>query len=145
MSRRGGVPQASSIEARNRMRANRSRDTKPEKLIRSLLHRRGLRFRVDVSPIRGVRRRADIVFSRARVAVFVDGCFWHGCPEHATWPKANAEFWREKIETNRRRDLDTNRKFEEEGWVVIRVWEHEDTAEAARLIENMVRDRTEIR
>jgi len=127
------------------MRANRSRDTKPEKLIRSLLHRRGLRFRVDVSPIRGVRRRADIVFSRARVAVFVDGCFWHGCPEHATWPKANAEFWREKIETNRRRDLDTNRKFEEEGWVVIRVWEHEDTAEAARLIENMVRDRTEIR
>lgn len=145
MSRRGGVPQASSIEARNRMRANRSRDTKPEKLIRSLLHRRGLRFRVDVSPIRGVRRRADIVFSRARVAVFVDGCFWHGCPEHATWPKANAEFWREKIETNRRRDLDTNRKFEEEGWVVIRVWEHEDPAEAARLIENMVRARTERR
>lgn len=122
------------------MRANRSRDTKPERRIRSLLHRRGLRFRVDVSPLPGVRRRADIVFSRARVAVFVDGCFWHGCPEHATWPKANAKFWREKIEANRARDLDTNRKFEEAGWTVIRVWEHEEPRDAAARIEAAVRD-----
>lgn len=121
------------------MRANRSRDTTPEKQIRSLLHRRGLRFRVDVSPIPGVRRRADVVFAKARVAVFVDGCFWHGCPEHATWPKANAAFWKEKIETNRRRDADTNAKFEAAGWMVIRVWEHEDPELAAERIERAVR------
>lgn len=137
---RPGVPEASSKEARNRMRANRSRDTKPEKSIRSLLHRRGLRFRIDVSPIPGVRRRADIVFTKAKVAVFVDGCFWHGCPEHATWPKANAEFWREKIETNRRRDADTNVKFEAEGWTVVRVWEHEVPEEATgRIIRELAR------
>lgn len=139
MTSRAGVPKPSSTEARNRMRANRSRDTKPEKEIRSLLHQHGLRFRVDVSPIPGVRRRADIVFSRARVAVFVDGCFWHGCPQHATWPKANADFWREKIETNRRRDEDTNQKFAEAGWTVIRVWEHEDVQEAAQRVEVAVR------
>lgn len=138
MSTRPGVPKPSSIEARNRMRANRSRDTKPEKEIRSLLHQRGLRFRVDVSPIPGVRRRADIVFPRARVAVFVDGCFWHGCPQHATWPKANAEFWREKIETNRRRDEDTNRRFLEAGWTVLRIWEHEDVEAASERIAGLV-------
>lgn len=121
------------------MRANRSRDTTPETELRSLLHRRGLRFRVDVSPIPGVRRRADVVFPRARVAVFVDGCFWHGCPLHATWPKANADFWREKIETNRRRDEDTNRKFAEAGWTVVRVWEHEDVEAASLRIEGVVR------
>lgn len=140
MSSRPGVPKPSSVEARNRMRANRSRDTKPETALRSLLHRRGLRFRVDVSPIPGVRRRADLVFPRLRVAVFVDGCFWHGCPEHATWPKANADFWREKIETNRRRDEDTNQKFMEAGWMVLRVWEHEDIEEAAQRIERVIRD-----
>jgi DNA mismatch endonuclease (patch repair protein) len=139
MTSRAGVPKPSSIEARNRMRANRSRDTTPEKQLRSFLHRRGLRFRVDVSPISGVRRRADLVFPRARVAVFVDGCFWHGCPLHATWPKANADFWREKIETNRRRDEDTNRKFAEAGWTVVRVWEHEDVQAAGLRIEGVVR------
>lgn len=139
MTSRPGVPKPSSVEARNRMRANRSRDTTPETELRSLLHRRGLRFRVDVSPIPGVRRRADVVFPRARVAVFVDGCFWHGCPLHATWPKANADFWREKIETNRRRDEDTNRKFAEAGWTVVRVWEHEDVEAASLRIEGVVR------
>lgn len=139
MTSRVGVPKPSSTEARNRMRANRSRDTKPETALRSLLHRRGLRFRVDVSPIPGVRRRADLVFPGARVAVFVDGCFWHGCPLHATWPKANAEFWREKLETNRRRDDDTNRKFVEAGWTVVRVWEHEDVEMAALRIETVAR------
>lgn len=139
MSSRPGVPKPSSVEARNRMRANRSRDTKPETKLRSLLHRRGLRFRVDLSPIPGVRRRADLVFPGVRVAVFVDGCFWHGCPLHATWPKANADFWREKIETNRRRDEDTNLKFVEAGWVVVRVWEHEDIEAASVRIEETVR------
>ena len=141
MPSRAGVPKPSSVEARNRMRANRSRDTKPETQLRSLLHRRGLRFRVDVSPIPGVRRRADLVFSTARVAVFVDGCFWHGCPVHGTWPKANADFWREKIETNRRRDEDTNRKFAEAGWTVVRVWEHEDVEDAATRIQTAIKVR----
>lgn len=139
MTSRAGVPKPSSTEARNRMRANRSRDTKPETALRSLLHRRGLRFRVDISPIPGVRRRADLVFPGVRVAVFVDGCFWHGCPLHATWPKANADFWREKIETNRRRDEDTNRKFVEAGWTVVRVWEHEDVEAASLRIVGVVR------
>jgi DNA mismatch endonuclease, patch repair protein len=141
MAPRPNIPKPSSTEARNRMRANRNRDTKPETQLRSLLHRRGLRFRVDVSPIPGVRRRADLVFPRARVAVFVDGCFWHGCPQHATWPKANADFWREKIETNRRRDEDTNRKFAEAGWVVVRVWEHEAVDGASLRIEQLVLER----
>jgi DNA mismatch endonuclease (patch repair protein) len=100
-----------------------------------------LRFRVDAAPIPAVRRRADLVFSGAKVAVFVDGCFFHGCPEHATWPKHNAEFWREKIETNRRRDQDTDRRFADHGWAVVRVWEHEDPVLAADRIEEIVRGR----
>jgi DNA mismatch endonuclease (patch repair protein) len=75
------------------------------------------------------------------VAVFIDGCFWHGCPLHATWPKANAAFWRTKIETNRRRDADTDARLGEAGWDVVRIWEHEDPAEAARLIAARVRAR----
>jgi len=89
----------------------------------------------------GVRRRADLVFGPARVAVFVDGCFWHGCPVHATWPKNNAEFWREKIETNRLRDQDTDRRLTAAGWEVVRVWEHEDLDEVANRLERIVRDR----
>jgi DNA mismatch endonuclease (patch repair protein) len=99
----------------------------------------GLRYRVDLAPIVGLRRRADVVFTRAKVAVFVDGCFWHGCPVHATWPKANAEFWRTKIETNGTRDQDTNRRLIEAGWVVIRVWEHEKPEVAAKTIARTVR------
>lgn len=107
------------------------RDTAHELLLRSAVHRRGLRFFVDRPVAPGQRRRPDIVFPRAKVAVFSDGCFWHGCPEHATWPKANAEFWREKIESNQRRDRDTDRVLERAGWTVVRVWEHEDPEAAA--------------
>ena len=98
--------------------------------LRRPLHARGLRYRVDrpFSPVCGVGPTSSS--DQRRVVVFVDGCFWHGCPEHATWPKNNAEFWREKIETNRRRDRDTDRRLAEAGWTVVRVWEHED-AEAA--------------
>ena len=81
------------------------------------------------------------MFGPARVAVFVDGCFWHGCPVHATWPKNNAEFWREKIETNRLRDRDTDRRLVAAGWEVVRMWEHEDIEEAADRLERIVRDR----
>jgi DNA mismatch endonuclease (patch repair protein) len=86
-----------------------------------------------------MRRRADLVFPSARVAVFVDGCFWHGCPEHATWPKQNAGWWRDKIEANRRRDRDTDARLREVGWQPVRVWEHEPVEEAARRIIEVFR------
>ncbi len=116
------------------MLATRRRDTKPELAIRALLHRWGYRYRVDVAPVPGLRRRADILFPRVRLAVFVDGCFWHGCPIHGTWPKANAGWWRAKIEANRSRDRDTDSRLEEEGWYAVRVWEHEEPREAAERI-----------
>lgn len=112
------------------MVANKSRDTKPELHLRSELHRRGLRFRVDIAPVKGIRRRADIVFTRARVAVFVDGCFWHGCPDHFIAPKSNAEYWRSKIQTNIERDRDTAQKLSAVGWEVLRFWEHEGPDDA---------------
>lgn len=107
------------------------RDTVPELAIRSELHRRGFRFRVDRTPIPGLRSRADIVFGPARVAVYVDGCFWHSCPEHGTRPKANAEWWGRKLSRNQERDRETDRLLREHGWRVVRVWEHEDPVEAA--------------
>ncbi|QEV15704.1 very short patch repair endonuclease [Streptomyces fradiae ATCC 10745 = DSM 40063] len=131
---------ASSREVRAVMRANRGRDTKPELALRSLLHRAGLRYRVDTQPLEGVRRRADIVFPREQIAVFVDGCFWHGCPEHMRASKKNADSWRTKLEGNRARDAETNELLRTDGWTVIRVWEHENPAEAARRITRAVRD-----
>jgi DNA mismatch endonuclease (patch repair protein) len=122
---------ASSPEVRFRMQATGRRDTPPELALRRCLHRMGLRYRVDYAPLTRSRRRADIVFTRKRVAVFVDGCFWHGCPEHVTWPSQNAKWWREKISRNRARDQDTERVLLEHGWRVCRVWEHENPEEAA--------------
>jgi DNA mismatch endonuclease (patch repair protein) len=119
------------------MKRQRRRDTAPELALRSALHRMGLRYRVEFR-LPGTRRRVDVAFTAARVAVFVDGCFWHGCPEHATWPKQNAEWWREKIETNRRRDRDTEQHLLGAGWKVIRVWEHEDVTSAADRILDAV-------
>jgi DNA mismatch endonuclease (patch repair protein) len=121
------------------MRATRQRDTPLELALRSELHRRGLRYFVDRAPIQGWRRRADIVFPRAKLAVFVDGCFWHGCPEHGTWPKANADWWREKIQANVRRDRDTDDRLGAAGWVSIRVWGHEEPGEAADRVERELR------
>jgi DNA mismatch endonuclease (patch repair protein) len=117
------------------------RDTKPELELRRILHARGLRFRVDRAVLADRRRRADVVFGPAKVAVFIDGCFWHGCPQHATWPKANEAYWREKIETNRLRDRDTDERLRALGWEVVRIWEHEDPAVAADRLEKIVRDR----
>lgn len=111
-----------------------ARDTAPELALRRALHASGLRYRVQRQLLSGVRRRADVVFGPAKVAVFVDGCFWHGCPEHATWPKHNRDFWREKIESNRRRDHDTDARLAAAGWLVIRVWQHEDPLLAAERI-----------
>lgn len=121
-----------SESKRRAMQAQRVRDTTPELALRRELHRRGLRYRVDYPVL--PRRKADIVFTKARVAVFVDGCFWHGCPEHGTWPKNNAEWWRAKIEANRARDADTDERLRAEGWKVIRVWEHEEPAAAAERV-----------
>lgn len=134
-------PPPSSEAARNRMRAARQRDTSAEMALRSALHRKGLRYRVDASPLEGIRRRADVVFRPIKVAIFVDGCFWHGCPIHGTWPKANAEFWRNKIERNKERDADTDQRLKQAGWKVIRVWEHEDPEEAAEKIMQIVQER----
>lgn len=107
--------------------------------IRRELHGRGLRYFVDKS-IPGVRRtRADIVFPTRKVAVFVDGCFWHRCPDHATNPKTNAAWWREKLDRNSQRDRETDGRLRELGWTVIRIWEHEDPSDAATRVEDMVR------
>jgi DNA mismatch endonuclease (patch repair protein) len=139
---RKGVPAASSAAAKKRMESTRRRDTAPEVALRAILFRSGLRYRVDRKPIAGLQRRADIVFVSARVAVYVDGCFWHGCPIHATWPKENAEFWRQKIEANRKRDADTDRRLAEAGWLVLRLWEHEDPESRANAIVAAVRNRS---
>jgi DNA mismatch endonuclease (patch repair protein) len=122
------------------MQATPRRDTPCELALRSAAHALGLRFRVDWR-LPGTRRRADLAFVRARVAVFVDGCFWHGCPEHATWPKANAAWWRNKIETNMRRDRDTDAHLRASGWAVLRFWEHDEAVRAARAIALTLRPR----
>jgi DNA mismatch endonuclease (patch repair protein) len=109
--------------------------------LRSAIFRLGLRYRVNARPIPGIRRSADVVFPRLLIAVFVDGCFWHGCPEHGTWPRANADFWREKILQNRQRDRDTDRRLRRAGWAVIRVWEHEDMDSAAERVLRAVHQR----
>jgi DNA mismatch endonuclease, patch repair protein len=123
------------------MQATPQRNTRPELALRRELHSLGLRYFVHRRPIRGLRREADVVFPRTRVAVFVDSCFWHGCPEHVTWPTANAPWWRAKINSTRTRDHDTDQRLANEGWVSLRIWEHDDPQEAARRIESLVRER----
>jgi DNA mismatch endonuclease (patch repair protein) len=122
------------------MRANKARDTGPERRLRSLLHKAGLRYRVNARPLPALRRTADVVFPTTRVAVFVDGCYWHGCPQHYRPAQANDQFWRDKIEGNRARDRETDQLLADEGWTVIRIWEHEDPAAAAQLVERAVRE-----
>jgi DNA mismatch endonuclease (patch repair protein) len=130
-----------SEEVSARMRRQRNRDTNPEVELRSALWQRGLRYRVD-HRVDSSRRRVDIAFTRQRVAVFVDGCFWHSCPAHRTVPKTNREWWVEKLAKNVKRDQETNLTLQGAGWKVIRIWEHEDLAEAADRIEREVRLRT---
>jgi DNA mismatch endonuclease, patch repair protein len=121
------------------MSRQRRRDTAPELALRRHLHARGLRYRV-AWPIPGLSRHTvDIAFTRARLAVFVDGCFWHGCPEHATYPSANGAWWAAKLAANRQRDRTTTEHLEGAGWTVIRVWEHEAADRAATRIEDLVR------
>ncbi len=122
------VPSSPGVTARMSKQARG--DTAPEMALRRLLHARGKRYRV-AWPVPGMKRRTiDIAFTKAHVAVNVHGCFWHGCPVHGTSPKANAAWWREKIEKNKRRDSETRSHLEGLGWTVLEVWEHEAPEEA---------------
>jgi DNA mismatch endonuclease (patch repair protein) len=123
------------------MRANKSRDTKPELALRQAVHARGMRYRVGIRPIPSLRRTADLVFTKARVAVFLDGCFWHGCPQHHTVAKTNATFWADKVRRNRERDTETDERLAEHGWTVIRIWEHDDPDRAAERVEAVLQSR----
>src|SRR3954447_12167894 len=107
------------------MRSNRGRDTSLELEVRRALHAQGLRYRVQLKVPGSNRRTIDVAFTRARVAVFVDGCFWHGCPVHHTVAKTNGDFWAEKVRRNRERDAETDGLLRAAGWRVLRFWEHE--------------------
>lgn len=117
------------------MRSNRRRDTGPELALRKLLHARGLRYRVD-APIRTASRlvRPDVVFTRRKLAVFVDGCFWHQCPEHGTVPKDPTGYWTPKLQRNVERDRETTAALQDAGWVVLRLWEHVPALDAATAV-----------
>jgi DNA mismatch endonuclease, patch repair protein len=118
-----------------------TRDTAPEVALRRELHRRGLRFRLGRRPVATLRSTPDITFGPSRVAVYVDGCFWHSCPLHATRPASNEEWWDQKLARNRERDRATDAILTEAGWLVVRVWEHEAAGEAADRVESVVRSR----
>lgn len=127
---------------RRRMSDQRTSDTKPELELRKALHRLGLRYRVGF-PVPGLPRRSiDIAFTKLRVAVMVDGCFWHGCPLHSVPPKHNAEWWATKLAGNRERDVQTNQALAEAGWTVLRFWEHESIETAvAEILRSLGRDK----
>lgn len=113
-------------------------DTAPEVAIRSELHNRGFRFRVHTKPEADLRTKADILFRPKKVCVYVDGCFWHSCPEHGTMPASNREFWEEKLRRNQERDRSNSRLLKQRGWRVIRIWEHQDPVAAADEIEGLI-------
>lgn len=123
------------------MRGNKSRDTAPELAVRRLLFKSGLRYRVNYRPVAGLRRTADVVFLGSCVAVYVDGCFWHGCPLHYVPSKSNTEYWLPKIERNRARDRETDRLLAQHGWLVLRFWAHENPADVANAVAAAVATR----
>ncbi|KMS72409.1 DNA mismatch repair protein Vsr [Streptomyces viridochromogenes] len=128
------------------MQAIRSRDTTPELVIRRLVHAQGLRYRVAARPLSTLRRTADMVFRPAKVAVFIDGCYWHGCPEHYVPPRTNPSYWSDKVARNMARDRDTDQRLEEAGWTVLRFWEHEPSEDcAARIAAEVEMRRSTVR
>lgn len=131
-------PAASDDAVRAVMQGNRGRDTKPELALRSELQRRGLRFRKHMQPLEGLRCRADIVFPTERFAVFMDGCYWHGCPTHGRTPKRNQLYWASKIARNKTRDRRNDVALHAAGWTVLRAWEHEQIAAVADRVEQVV-------
>lgn len=132
---------ASSPAVRKAMQATRSRDSRPEMALRSAVHAHGLRYRVDAVPLPGSRRRADLVFRREKVAVFMDGCFWHGCPEHYRASTKNSSFWSNKIRDNKERDVSTDAALFAAGWTSLRIWEHEEPELAALRVRRLVFER----
>jgi DNA mismatch endonuclease (patch repair protein) len=138
-------PSPSSDSASSRMKRVRRRDTSAELAMRSALHRAGLRFRVDQRVERELPYRGDIVFRRHRVVVFVDGCFWHGCPVHGTAAKSNAEWWRVKIRRNRERDAAATVALRGAGWMVLRFWEHDSVEECAAATSATIRTRPHLK
>lgn len=139
------APPASCKDTQKRMTSQAKRDTKPELLLRHALTERGMRYRIDYAPVEGVRSKADVVFTRAKVAVFVHGCFWHGCPDHHRPTKSNTKWWAEKIAANRTRDAATAEALQAHGWAVLQVWEHESPDEAAERVVDFIERRVEDR
>lgn len=135
------APSASSANARAVMVGNRSSDTTPERALRAALHARGMRFFKNRRPEPEVKCRADIVFPTERIAVFVDGCFWHRCPEHGVSPRANSDYWRAKLDRNVARDRRNDESLRAAGWDVLRVWEHDDPIRAAERVAERVLER----
>lgn len=121
------------------MKSNRGKDTKLELRVRRALHARGLRYRLQRKVPGSTRRTIDIAFPRQRVAVFIDGCFWHGCPVHHTVSKTNASFWADKVRRNRARDADTDQLLADHGWTSARFWEHQSTEEIVEEVVRLVR------
>ncbi|MGH3452764.1 MAG: very short patch repair endonuclease [Nocardioidaceae bacterium] len=132
---------ASTPGVRRSMRGNRSRDTSPELAVRRLVHAAGLRYLVDARPLPELNRRADLVFRGPRIAVLIDGCFWHGCPEHHTVAQRNAEFWATKVAGNIARDRDTDERLSAAGWTVLRFWEHQPPGQVAAIIAAAIQRR----
>jgi DNA mismatch endonuclease (patch repair protein) len=133
---------ASSDGVRRSMQSNGPRDTRPEVALRSGLHAAGLRFRKHYRPVKGSRSEVDVAFTRWRLAVQLDGCFWHGCPQHATRPATNEQWWAEKLDANAARDRRTDEMLSEAGWTVLRFWEHEAVVDiVARVCQEVDRRR----
>jgi len=133
------IGQGANSGRRRNMQANKSRDTKPELAVRRLLYAHGFRYRVNYAPLKGLRRTADIVFPGQHVAVFIDGCFWHSCPEHGHAVMTNADYWGPKLSRNRERDQDTTAELEVNGWFPLRFWAHDKPEYVAEQIEQLVR------
>lgn len=131
------LPPTDSV--RRRMTSTRRRDTPAELALRRALHGRGLRYRVDMDLRPATKGRPDVVFISPRIAIFVDGCFWHRCPEHGTAPTTNSAWWEEKLTRNVERDRRHDQELQDAGWRVVHIWEHEDPREAADRIETLVR------
>ena len=129
---------STSPDVHQRMSRQPRRDTLPELALRRELHRRGLRYFVHRRPVPKLRREADLVFPRRHIAVFIDGCFWHGCPAHARLPDLQSEYWQLKIATNQARDRNTDAQLARAGWTVLRFWEHESPSVAADKVEGVI-------
>jgi DNA mismatch endonuclease, patch repair protein len=124
------------------MQSTAQTETSAERLLRDALDGMDVHYHVDLAPVPDCRSRADVVVVDSQVAVFVNGCFWHGCPDHGTWPRHNAEWWRAKIESNRERDARIDDVIRKAGWMVLRFWEHDDPIQAALVVAKVVRHRS---